>query len=180
MSWTELLDVNRRGYDSYLNTLLQIQANKNNKREAGLLNEQTKLMNSDKYNLDAKQNFIDSLLYDAFGIETKNTKAVKINEALDAIEKELYGGYESVYNDGNNNRRWLAERLLGEYDPNRKEQIAQNAQTMQEAVNKHGEQFKTKRDNAVNKVKTSFEPPSEEFLKTIQAQNRDKMNRHRR
>ena len=180
MGWMDLLNVNQRGFDSYVNTLMQLEQAKKSDRMAGLANEQNKLMNSDKYDPDAKQNFIDSLLYDAFGVETKNTKGVKINEALSAIEKELYGGYESVYNDGNNNRRWLAEKLLGEYDPNRKEVLEQNSQTMQEAVNKHGEQFKAKRDNVVNKAKASFEPPSEEFLKIIQAQNRDKMNSHRR
>lgn len=180
MSYMKLLDSNEHGMENYLNTLMMIQANKKSDREAGLKNELEKLMNNKNHDPDAKQNFIDSLLYDAFGIETKNTKSVKINDAIDKIEKELYGNYEPVYDEGNTQRRWLSSSVLGDYDPNRREVLEQNAAIMQDAFDKYGQKSKEKIDNYKQNVKSSFEPFDDKLSEIIRSQSRENMNRHKR
>lgn len=144
----ELLDVNQRGFDNFVNTLMQIEAQKAAQYNAGLQGKVEQLMNMKEYDPAAKQNFIDAMLQ-TIGIETKNTKGVKINEALDKIDLHRYGtDYSDIFDFSQPKRGELAKALFGEYDPN------YQAPTMEELANFRAQNREARMANS----KSTFEP----------------------
>ena len=179
MAWMELLDVNQQGFNNYINTLMQIQENKAQRYNAGLENQKQLIMNDKNYDPGAEQGVIDAFLYDKFGVRTKDTKAVQLNEMMNKIDKMQYGSdYADIYGSGNSPRSEFVTNLLGEYNPNRPQQIdAQRRAKAAAKLEKNRQiaaQKQVKNEAKVERAKQSgkFEAPSEDFLKTIQAQNR--------
>lgn len=157
MGWSRLLDVNQQGFNDYISFLMQMEASKQAKYDAGLQSKVEQLMNMKEYDPAAKQNFIDAALQKV-GIETKNTRGVKINEALDKIDLHRYGtDYSDIFDFSQPKRGNVARALFGEYDPNYK------APTGEERAI----ELLQKKDAKKEKIKSTFEPMGKNVTETI-------------
>lgn len=133
MAWMELLDVNQRGFDSFVNTLMQIEAQKAANYNAGLENQITKILSDKNYDPNAQQGVIDTYLAN-LGYKTKDTKAVELNEMLNKIEKMQYGSdYADLYGSGNSPRSKIATQMFGEYNAD----YSQQTQAARDAMAKN-------------------------------------------
>jgi hypothetical protein len=134
MNWQDVSNNKRNDFDSYINLLMQLEASKQAKYDAGLQSKVEQLMNMKEFDPSAKQGPIDAYLWDKFGIATKDTKAIQINEALDKIDLHRYGtDYSDIFDFSQPKRGNVARALFGEYDPNNKpeefsERVVKNIQ----------------------------------------------------
>lgn len=90
MSWSQVANTYQEGLNNFLNMALGITQQKQQARQNTLDEAISRILNNEYFDPNAEQGRIGRILED-FGIETKNTKAAKLNQQLQNIDRERYG-----------------------------------------------------------------------------------------